>query len=100
MENRHDDTPVINDYTYYVFTEIEKRGLQFAIPPLWRPVYRAFLKERKRRLTNPFWGIVGAFREFQDGSESGSYQDDFGDKDPTLREESPKANNTTGLLEE
>jgi hypothetical protein len=90
MENRHDDTPVINDYTYYVFTEIEKRGLQFAIPALWRPAYRAFLKERKRRLTNPFWGIVGAFREFQDGSDSTRYQDDFGDKDPTLREEDPK----------
>ena len=105
MENRHDDTPVINDYTYYVFTEIEKRGLQFAIPALWRPAYRAFLKERKRRLTNPFWGIVGAFREFgekthSEWSDSARYQDDFGDKDPTLREESPKANNTTRPLEE
>jgi hypothetical protein len=100
MENRRDDTPVINDYTYYVFEEIEKRGLQFAIPPQWRPVYRAFLKERKRRLTNPFWGIVGAFREFQDRSESGSYKDDFGDKGTTATQESRPSANTTGLLEE
>ena len=99
MENRHDDTPVINDYTYYVFTEIEKRGLQFAIPPLWRPVYRAFLKERKRRLTNPFWGIVGAFREYH-RSDASHYSQDFGNRGATPTEENPKANNSTRPLEE
>lgn len=98
MGNRHDDTPVINDYTYYVFEEIEKRGLQFAIPDQWRPVYRAFLKERKRRLTNPFWGIVGAFREY--GSESPRYSQDFGSHGTTPAEENPTANNSTGPLEE
>ena len=90
MENRRDDTPVINDYTYYVFSEIEKRGLQFAIPPVWRPAYRAFLAERKRRRTNPFWGIVGAFREYKDGSDSARYSDDFGDNGATSSEEDPK----------
>ena len=98
MENRHDDTPVINDYTYYVFTEIEKRGLQFAIPPLWRPVYRAFLSERKRRreIERAFQGIANAFAR----TYTGSYQDDFGDKGTKAREENSKANNSTGLLEE
>jgi hypothetical protein len=90
MENRHDDTPVINDYTYYVFEEIEKRGLQFAIPDAWRPLYRSFLRKRKllRAEIAAYW------------SQSGSYSDDFGDKGAAAREESSKANNTTGLLEE
>lgn len=60
MVNRHDDTPEINDYTYYVFSEIEKRGLQFAIPPNWRPVYREYLKVKTRK------------------KAEGSYKDDFG----------------------
>jgi len=60
MENRHDDTPVINDYTYYVFEQIEARGLMFAIPPAWRPLYREYLKIKKRK------------------AKEGSYRDDFG----------------------
>ncbi len=62
MKNRHDGIPEINDYTYYVFSEIEKRGLQFAIPKLWRPVYREYLKIKKRK------------------KKEGSYRDDFGKK--------------------
>jgi hypothetical protein len=49
MKNRVDDTPVISDYAYFIFEEIEKRGLQFYLSPEWRLVYHEFLKERKRR---------------------------------------------------
>jgi hypothetical protein len=49
MKNRHDDTPVISDYTYYVFEGIEQCGLQFAIPNTWRPLYREYLKVKKRK---------------------------------------------------
>lgn len=90
MKNRHDDTPVINDYTYHVFEQIEARGLQFCIPDKWRPLYRAYLRERKRKRE-----VLSAFR-----SLASSYSRDFGHKDPTLREEDPKANNTTRPLEE
>lgn len=90
MKNRHDDTPVINDYTYHVFTEIEKRGLQFAIPDQWRPLYRAFLRERKRKLK-----VVAAFR-----SLAASYSQDFGDKGTTTTEANSKANTAAGPLEE
>ncbi len=101
MKNRHDDTPEINDYTYHVFEEIEKRGLQFAIPDAWRPVYRAFLRERKsrREVVRAFQGIARAF-ELSKGSNPGSYQDDFGDKNSTTREESPEANTSSRPLEE
>ena len=97
MVNRHDDTPEINDYTYYVFEEIEKRGLQFALPPQWRPIYNLFLKERKRKreVAAAFQNIAAAFR-----TDSARYSDDFGNKDSASREENPKANNSTGLLEE
>ena len=60
MKNRHDGTPVVNDYTYYVFSQIEERGLQFAIPKPWRPLYREYLKIKKRK------------------EQEGSYKDDFG----------------------
>lgn len=73
MKNRHDDTLVISDYTYYVFEEVDKRGLQFAIPKHWRPLYRAFLKERKRR------------------TQSNNNKKHIGDKNPTSSEEDPKA---------
>ena len=101
MKNRHDDTPEINDYTYYVFERIEERGLQFAIPDQWRPLYRAYLKERKRKreITRAFQGIAKAF-ELSNGSDRGSYKDDFGDKGAAAREENSKAKNSTGLLEE
>lgn len=91
MINRHDDTPEINDYTYYVFEEIEKRGLQFAIPPKWRPVYRAFLKERKRKreVATALQGIARAF-ELSNRSGASSYSQDFGDKNSTPTEEDPK----------
>ena len=87
MVNRHDDTPEINDYTYYIFEEIEKRGLQFAIPPQWRPVYRAFLQERKRKreVARAFQNIADAFR-----AESTRYSADFGNKGTTSSEEGPK----------
>lgn len=107
MENRHDDTPVINDYTYYVFEEIDKRGLQFAIPEQWRPLYRAFLKERKRKraeaaavIVTAFQRITTAFIEATSRSNTGSYQDDFGSKGAAATEENSKANTTTRLLEE
>lgn len=90
MKNRHDDTLVINDYTYHVFEEIEKRGLQFCIPDQWRPLYRAYLRERKRKLK-----VVAAFR-----SLAASYSQDFGNHGTTPTEENPKANNTTRPLEE
>ncbi len=88
MVNRHDDTPEINDYTYYIFEEIEKRGLQFAIPDRWRPLYRAFLKERKRKreVARAFQGIADAFR-----SESTRYSADFGNRGTTSSEEDSKA---------
>jgi hypothetical protein len=60
LKTGNDDTPVINDYTYYVFEQIEERGLQFAIPEQWRPVYREYLKVKKRK------------------AKEGSYKDDFG----------------------
>lgn len=84
MVNRHDDTPEINDYTYYVFEEIEKRGLQFAIPAQWRPVYRAFLQERKRKreVAAAFQNIATAFR-----TESTRYSADFGNKGTTSSQE-------------
>lgn len=90
MENRHDGTPVISDYTYYVFEEIEKRGLQFAIPKEWRPLYRAFLRMRKqlREEAAAYW------------SRSGSYTVDFGSAGATSTEEDPKANTATRPLEE
>lgn len=96
MENRHDDTPVINDYTYHVFEEIEKRGLQFAIPQNWRPLYRAFLKERKRRREEAAHAIAGAFLriarafELSCGSNTARYSDDFGNKGTKTTEENPK----------
>lgn len=102
MENRHDDnTPVINDYTYYIFEEIEKRGLQFCIPERWKPVYRAFLKERKRKreITTALQGIVRAF-ELSYGSESTRYSDDFGSKGAAATEENSKANTSSRPLEE
>jgi hypothetical protein len=106
MGNRHDDTPEINDYTYHVFEEIEKRGLQFAIPEQWRPVYRAFLRKRKRRREEAASAIAGALlgiaKAFESacGSNPSRYSQDFGDKGAATREESPKANNTTRPLEE
>lgn len=90
MKTGNDDTPVISDYTYYVFEEIEKRGLQFAIPDAWRPLYRSFLRKRKflRAEISAYW------------SRSGSYQDDFGNKGAAAREENSTANTATGLLED
>jgi hypothetical protein len=92
MKTGMDDTPVIeiNDYTYYVFEEIEKRGLQFALPNAWKPIYREFLRMRKqyRREIREYW------------SQSGSYQDDFGDKGAAVREEDSKTNSPTRPLEE
>jgi hypothetical protein len=101
MKNRHDDIPVINDYTYNIFEQIEERGLQFSIPEAWRPLYRAYLKERKRKreITRAFQGIARAF-ELSKGTESGSYQDDFGDKGAAAREENSKANTAARPLEE
>jgi hypothetical protein len=103
MENRHDDTPVINDYTYYVFEEIETRGLQFAIPESWRPIYRAFLAERKQRrkiAAAASNGIAASFKKSKDGSDSTRYQDDFGTPNSTPREENSQTANTTRPLEE
>jgi hypothetical protein len=37
----------LSDYTYKVFEMIEARGLQFALPPEWKPVYRDYLKQKK-----------------------------------------------------
>lgn len=90
MKNRHDDIPVIDDYTYYVFEQIEVRGLQFSIPDRWRPLYRAFLQRRKqlRKEVAAYW------------TESGSYQDDFGDKGAAIREANSQANTAARPLEE
>lgn len=88
MKNRHDDTPEINDYTYYIFEEIEKRGLQFAIPDQWRPLYRAFLRERqrKRKVAAAILGIANN----AGWSKSARYSDDFGNNDSAFTEEDPK----------
>jgi len=51
---------MINNLTYKIFEEIEKRGLQFAIPEKWKTLYREFRRERIRRC------------------REGSYKDDFG----------------------
>jgi hypothetical protein len=101
MKNRHDDTPEINEYTYHVFERIEERGLQFAIPEQWRPLYRSFLRERKRKreIAAAFQGIARAF-ELSNRTECGSYQDDFGDKGAAAREENSTANTATRPLEE
>lgn len=103
MKNRRDDTPEINDYTYHVFEEIEKRALQFYIPEQWRPLYRAFLKERRRRreIAAAFQGLAKAFELFKvDRTDTTRYSDDFGDKNTTSRKEDPQANTTTRPLEE
>ena len=91
MVNRHDGTPEINDYTYYVFSEIENRGLQFAIPDKWRPLYRAFLRERKRRekVTGALRGIAQAFAT--ERSNTASYSQDFGNNESETPEENPQA---------
>ena len=80
MKNRHGDTPEINNLTYYIFEEIEKRGLQFCIPEQWRPLYRTFLRERNRRFK-----VAKA-----SGSESTRYSEDFGDKGTASSKENPK----------
>lgn len=97
MKNRHDDTPEINDYTYHVFEEIEKRALQFAIPEQWRPLYRAYLRERRRRreeaasaIAGALLGIAKAF-ELSCGSKPTRYSTDFGSKRTETPEEDPKA---------
>lgn len=90
MKNRHDDTPVINDYTYYVFEQIEERELQFAIPDQWRPLYRAFLQRRKqlRKEVAAYW------------SKSGNYQDDFGNRGAAAKEANSQANTAARPLDE
>jgi hypothetical protein len=101
MKNRHDDTPEITDYTYYVFEEIEKRGLQFAIPEQWRPLYRSFLRERVRRkaVIDAFAGISDAFRTSK-GTGSTRYSESFGNRGETTPEKDPQANTATRPLEE
>jgi hypothetical protein len=101
MENRHDDTPVINDYTYYVFEQIEARGLQFAIPEAWRPIYRAYLKERKRKreVVRAFQGIAVAF-ELSKRTESTRYSESFGYRRTETSEEDSKANTAARPLDE
>jgi len=37
----------MNDLTYRIFEQIEERGLQFALPEKWKPVYLDYLKEKK-----------------------------------------------------
>ena len=37
----------MNDLTYRIFEQIEERGLQFALPEKWKPLYRDYLKEKK-----------------------------------------------------
>jgi len=37
----------LSDYTYRVFEMIEERGLQFCLPPEWKPVYMDYLKQKK-----------------------------------------------------
>lgn len=106
MDNRHDDTPVINEYTYYVFEQIEQRGLQFALPAAWRPVYVAFLRDRKRRreeaasaIAGALLGIAKAF-ETTCGTKSTRYSDSFGIKGTETPQENPEANTATRPLEE
>ena len=38
---------IMNDLTYRIFEQIEERGLQFALPEKWKPVYLDYLKEKK-----------------------------------------------------
>jgi len=47
--SRNESLPVISEYHYYVFEQIESRGLQFLIPKEWRPMYRDYLQEKKVR---------------------------------------------------
>jgi hypothetical protein len=103
MENRHDDTPVINDYTYYVFEQIEARGLQFAIPDQWRPLYRAYLKERKRKreVARAFQRIAVAFElSLSKRTESTRYSESFGYRRTETSEEDSKANTAARPLDE
>jgi hypothetical protein len=106
MENRHGDTPVINDYTYYVFEQIEARGLQFALPEAWRPLYVAFLRDRKRRreeaasaIASALLGIAKAF-ETTCGTKPTRYSESFGYRGTETPQADSKANTAAGPLEE
>lgn len=38
---------IMDDYTYRIFEMIEERGLQFALPEKWKPLYKEYLHQKK-----------------------------------------------------
>lgn len=67
----------ISEYTYYLFSEIEKRGLQFALPPAWKPLYIAYLKEKKRiKILRDLFIVLAGEGHFE--TDKDGYNKDFG----------------------